>query len=99
VADTHDAVDLMLRFGVPAEIELEPLARGLELSARVPLPWLERHALQWEAALALVKVRRGLLPETTVLGWLGANRVLLALAILAAFCVAATVRAPREARP
>lgn len=96
VAHTHDAIDLMLRFGVPAEIDLAAVARGLERSGRQPFTRDEQAAIPWEAALALAQLERGLLPEASLLERVSANRVLLAMLVLASFCVVATLRAPRE---
>ncbi len=92
---THDALDLMLRFGVPPGIELGDVAHGLQDSALRRLPWAERRALEDEADLALSKLEGGLLPRTGPLRRIGAHRVLLALAVLVGFCVLATLRAPR----
>lgn len=97
VPHTHDAIDLMLRFGAPEEIDLRAMARRLERERR-RWPGYDRADLEWEADLAFAKLERGLLPEMGPLGLLSANRVLLALVALAAFCVAATLRAPRAPR-
>jgi hypothetical protein len=96
VPHTHDAIDLMLRFGVPDGIDLVAVLRGLERDGRHGAR--TGPELGWEASLALAKLERGLLPEPGPLGLVSANRVLLAILVLAGFCIAATLRAPREPR-
>lgn len=93
--DILDAIDLMRRFGVPAEIDLASVRRSLlEPLRRARWRRLPQH--QWQARLALSELEDELLPPRGWLATLGENVVLLALFVLSTFCVVATLRAPRE---
>jgi hypothetical protein len=95
VPHTHDALDLMRRFGAPGEIDLRAVARGLERDGRSRG---DATRFQWEARLARAELERDFLPRPGPLARLSAHSTLFALLVLAGFCVAATLRAPREPR-
>jgi hypothetical protein len=95
---TRAAVALMIRFGVPAEIDLKRVRTYLVTETKHVF---FRHSIEpydLPAAIALLDLEKHLpVPELSVADLLPGLSILIGSALLVVFCLYATLRAPRVA--
>jgi hypothetical protein len=95
---TYAAVELMIRFGVPAKIDLNAVRRYLLAETKHSLIGHEFDRSDLPAAMALLDLEKHLpVPELSFADLLPGLSILIGSVLLVVFCVYATLRAPRVA--
>jgi hypothetical protein len=95
---TYAAVELMIRFGVPAEIDLKSVRKYLLTATEHGLIGHRFRDYDLPAAMALLDLEKHLpVPELSVADVAPGLSILIGSALLVVFCLYATLRAPRVA--